>query len=153
MTTDTDDQHAVQARDNYQEVLVPTDGSDAAQRAAERGIEIAAALEAAVHAFSVIEGAAALKRDQLRVDAEGKAKDAVDRVAAEADRTGVDVTSTVRSGVPHEAILEYVEEADIDMIVMGTHGRTGLDHVIIGSIAERIVRNASIPVLTVRPED
>ncbi len=147
------DEFTRQARDRYTDVLVPTDGSDEAQRAAERGVEVAAALEASIHAFSVVESPGALKRDQLRVDAEREAEEAVERVVSEAERAGLDVTSTVKSGVPHESIVEYATTADVDMIVMGTHGRTGLDHVVIGSIAERVVRTATIPVLTVRPEE
>lgn len=151
--TDIDpDEFTMQARDRYTDVLVPTDGSDAAQRAAERGIEIAAALEATVHAFSAVESAGALKRDQLRVDAEREAEEAVERVESEAERVGVDVTTSVESGVPHESIVEYATITDVDMIVMGTHGRTGLDHVVIGSIAERVVRTSPVPVLTIRPE-
>ncbi len=146
------EEYAAQARDRYAAVLVPTDGSDEAQRAAERGVEFAAALDATVHALSVMKGAGALKRDQLRVDAERDAEEAVDHVAAEADRAGVNATRAVEPGVPHEEILQYAREHDIDLIVMGTHGRTGLDHVLIGSVAERVVRTSSTPVLTVRPE-
>ena len=101
----------------------------------------------------MIKGAGALKRDQLRVDVERDAEKAVDHVAAEADRAGVNATRAVEPGVPHEEILQYAREHDIDLIVMGTHGRTGLDHVLIGSVAERVVRTSSTPVLTVRPEE
>ena len=153
MTNDDPEEYAAQARDRYADVLVPTDGSDAAQRAAERGVEIAAALEATVHAFSVVEGTGTIKRDQLRADAEKEAESAIERVEAEAGRREVDVTSAVRSGVSHEAIVEYAVERDVDLIVMGTHGRTGLDHVLIGSVAERVVRSSPVPVLTVRPEE
>lgn len=56
----------------------------------------------------------------------------------------------VVEGNPHEKILEYVSEHDIDMVVMGTHGRTGLDRALMGSVAERVVRRSPVPVLTVR---
>lgn len=153
MTDIDSDEFTMQARDRYTDILVPTDGSDAAWRAAERGVEIAAALEASVHAFSVVESAGALKRDQLRVNAEREAEEAVERVESEAERVGVDVTKTIESGVPHESILEHATTADADIIVMGTHGRTGLDHVVIGSITERVVRASPVPVLTIRPEE
>lgn len=56
-------------------------------------------------------------------------------------------------GNPHEEILEYVSEHDIDMVVMGTHGRTGIDRVVMGSVAERVVRQSPVPVLTVRGKE
>jgi nucleotide-binding universal stress UspA family protein len=61
------------------------------------------------------------------------------------------VTATTH-GPPFIGILRYAKEHDIDMIIMGTHGRTGLAHTMIGSVAERVVRKAPCPVLTVRPE-
>ncbi|MFP8958030.1 universal stress protein [Natrialbaceae archaeon A-CW3] len=153
MTNADPEVFAAQARDQYATVLVPTDGSDQSQQAVERAVEVAAALDATVHALSAIEDPGTLKRDQLRADAERDAKEAVDRVTAEADRAGLEATSTVEPGVPHEKILEYVTDEDVDLIVMGTHGRTGLDHVLIGSVAERVVRTSPVPVLTVRPAE
>ncbi|TYL36489.1 universal stress protein [Natronococcus pandeyae] len=153
MTSEDAEQGNSSARENYQDILVPTDGSNESQQAAERGIEIAAALDATVHALSVVEGSATLKRDQLRVNAEQEAEKSVDQVVDEAERMGVDVVTAVELGIPHETINEYALENDVDMIVMGTHGRTGLDHVLIGSIAERVVRTSPVPVLTVRPSE
>lgn len=61
--------------------------------------------------------------------------------------------TAVEQGVPHEEIIAYADDHDIDMIVMGTQGRTGLDRVLVGSVTERIVRMADIPVVTVRLND
>ncbi len=60
------------------------------------------------------------------------------------------VVTAVRWGSPVEAIVDYAQEQQIDMIVIATHGRTGLSHVLLGSVAERIVREAHCPVLTIR---
>ncbi len=60
------------------------------------------------------------------------------------------VVTAVRWGSPVEAIVDYAQEQQIDMIVIATHGRTGLSHVLLGSVAERIVREANCPVLTIR---
>jgi nucleotide-binding universal stress UspA family protein len=65
----------------------------------------------------------------------------------------VKATSSVRTGKPHQEILLEAEEKEIDLIVIATHGHTGVEHMLFGSTAERIVRNARCPVLTVRPED
>ena len=63
------------------------------------------------------------------------------------------VVTETREGVPHDTILEYAEEADVDVVVMGTHGRSGLDRYLLGSVTERVVRSAEVPVLTVRMEE
>ncbi|WIV67824.1 universal stress protein [Natrialbaceae archaeon AArc-T1-2] len=137
----------------YRDVLVPTDGSDAAYQAVEHGIAIADGLDANVHALSVIPGSGTSKRDQLRANPEKDAETAVKEVLEVADQEGVDATGTVRSGVAQEEILAYAREHDVDMIVMGTHGRTGLDHVLMGSVAEEVVKKSSIPVVTVPPSE
>jgi len=56
----------------------------------------------------------------------------------------------VEWGEPYESVLDYADEHDIDIIVMGTHGRTGLDHHLLGSVTEKVVRTSDVPVLTVR---
>jgi nucleotide-binding universal stress UspA family protein len=66
---------------------------------------------------------------------------------------GVTATIATRSGSPVDEIREYVRDHPIDAIVMGTHGRTGLRHLIIGSVAEQIVRTSPVPVLTIRHPD
>jgi nucleotide-binding universal stress UspA family protein len=63
----------------------------------------------------------------------------------------IKVTPLVRTGVPAEEIRRFAEEEGIDLIVMATHGRTGLKHIVMGSVAEKVVRISSIPVLTVKP--
>lgn len=78
------------------------------------------------------------------------ARRAVDHVEDEATTTGLDVVTSVEYGIPHEVILEYCTDEGIDMVVMGTKGRTGLDRVLVGSVTERVVRMADVPVVTVR---
>jgi nucleotide-binding universal stress UspA family protein len=70
------------------------------------------------------------------------------------DHIGKDVqaTSVVRRGKPHQEILQEAEERKIDLIIVPTHGHTGVEHILFGSTAERIVRNARCPVMTLRPE-
>ncbi len=58
--------------------------------------------------------------------------------------------SLIVPGIPYQEILAVAQDKRVDMIVLGTHGRTGLDHVLFGSTAEKIVRNSSLPVLTIR---
>ncbi|MBA3464481.1 MAG: universal stress protein [Deltaproteobacteria bacterium] len=75
---------------------------------------------------------------------------ALESVVAALVADGIDATSAIRCGVPIEEIRAYVGEQPIDLIVMGTHGRTGLRHALVGSVAERIVRQSPVPVLTIR---
>jgi len=65
---------------------------------------------------------------------------------------GIEVEGVPVTGVPHTEICRYAEENDIDLIVMPTHGRSGLGHILFGSVAEKVVRLAHCPVLTIRPE-
>jgi nucleotide-binding universal stress UspA family protein len=66
-------------------------------------------------------------------------------------KSGVEEVETVlKTGTPAKAILDFVDEAKIDLIVMGTHGRRGLDRVLLGSVTEEVVRLSRVPVMTVR---
>ncbi|MFC6717496.1 universal stress protein [Natrialbaceae archaeon GCM10025810] len=135
----------------YQNVLIPTDGSDETRRAIAHGLAIADRFDATVHALSVVpEGPYGPLDDE---GASEVARRAVEIIEIDADREGVDVTTAVERGVPHEEILSYADEEDVDMIVMGTKGRTGVDRVLVGSVAERVVRLSPVPVVTVRLEE
>jgi nucleotide-binding universal stress UspA family protein len=137
----------------YDEVLIPTDGSESAERAARYGQVLAEAYGASVHVLSVVDErdfdgvVDGDEADAGKTAAERTAQDAVERVAALFDG---DVTTRVTVGIPSEEILAYVSETAIDLVAMGTHGRTGVERFLIGSVAERVVRHASVPVLTVR---
>lgn len=135
----------------YQDVLIPTDGSDGTRRSISHGLTIAGRFDATIHALSVVpEGPLGTLQTDEAIPA---AERAVERVETEATREGVDVVTAVEQGVPHEEILAYADEHGMDMIVMGTQGRTGLDRVLVGSVTERIVRMADVPVVTVRLTD
>ncbi len=143
----------------YDTVLIPTDGSDHSVRAAEHGHFLAQLFDATVHVINVvdIQGAAGMFdaggivqsiNDQLIAEGE-TAIEAVEAVVGERDS----VTTAVVKGEPSETILEYADDHDVDVITMGTHGRTGLNRYIAGSVTERVVRLADVPVLTVRATD
>ncbi|MCU4924550.1 universal stress protein [Halobacteria archaeon AArc-dxtr1] len=135
----------------YEEILVATDGSDVSDLAVEHGLTLADRLGAGVHALSVIPKGphGAMKRDEMRADPETEAREAVTAVEAAAAELDVPVTGETREGVPQEAIIRYAEEAGVDAIVVGTVGRTGIDHVLLGSVAEEVIRDSPVPVLTV----
>lgn len=145
----------------YDHILVPTDGSDAAERAFEEALDLADLCDATVHAMYVIDNNAvawAAGGDDLDYGAdvstlleklEEDGEKLTTEIATKAEDRGIDITRAVVDGTPYRQILQYAEDNGIDCIVMGTYGRRGLDNVF-GSTTERIVRRATVPVLTVR---
>ncbi|MFB6296509.1 MAG: universal stress protein [Halobacteriales archaeon] len=136
----------------YERILVPTDGSPGTSRVLTHALELAERVGATLHGLYVLdarnrglEGGMDALRESLRSEGER----ATERVRARAEDAGVDVTAAIREGVPHEEILAYVEAEGIDAVVMGTHGRSGVDRVLLGSVTERVVRLSPVPVLTV----
>ncbi|WP_348612467.1 universal stress protein [Halobaculum rarum] len=142
----------------YSTILIPTDGSEGADGAIDHAIDIATTYDAALHTLYVVD-------TDIGVDAsitgmfdalEDVGQNAIDEVVSRAETAGVDqIEGAIGQGKPHRVILEYIDEHDVDLVVMGTHGRTGLDRYLIGSVTERVVRLSDTPVLTVpmRPDD
>jgi nucleotide-binding universal stress UspA family protein len=144
--------------DDYERILVPTDGSEHAAAAIDHALSIARTYDASVHTLFVVDiGQIATASDaglapQLIDDLEARGEKATAAIATQVREAGFDAVTEVREGFPAKAVLEYATDHDIDMIVMGTHGRTGLDRVLIGSTAARVLRRAELPVLTVKPD-
>lgn len=136
----------------YENVLVPTDGSDAANRAADHVVEFAAALDATVHVLSVVDDSGlglGLGSSDTESENEAAAREAVETVASAAEDRGVtDVVRHVEHGTPADAILDSIESNEIHAVGMGTTGRRGTDRILLGSVAEETVRSAPVPVLT-----
>ncbi|WP_430506089.1 universal stress protein [Haloparvum sp. PAK95] len=141
----------------YDEILVPTDGSPAADAAIERAVDLADKYDARVHALYVVDGAAYSTLEagsEIVIEAlEAEGEEATERVAEAAADAGVEATTTVTTGTAYRTIQDYVDDNDIDLIVMGTHGRQGLDRYLLGSVTERVVRTSDVPVMTVRQEE
>lgn len=140
----------------YQDILVPTDGSEGSRRAVDHAIDIAATYDAMLHVLFVVD-TRSLPADVdagLIYDAlEGTGREAVDEVTRQAVAADVDVEASLATGSVHRAILDYAAEHDVDLVVMGTHGRTGLDRYLLGSVAEKVVRLSPVPVMTVRTDE
>ncbi|WP_435153937.1 universal stress protein [Haladaptatus sp. DFWS20] len=142
----------------YDRILVPTDGSAETERVVEHAAELAEAHGAELHAVYVINSAtfASLPMetswegisDMLQEEGESALED-VRRVAGRYD---VDLTTHLVEGPPNKEIVRHAEREGFDLIVMGTHGRGGIDRLLLGSVAERVVRASTVPVLTVRVE-
>jgi len=143
-------------------VLVPTDFSrdaDLATAAATRmlGHDIEGASIVLLNAYHLpfeytAYGTIPTSVDYTR-DVEGAAQEKLAEIAAALSERGLAVETKAIEGYPPEVIVDEAERSGADLIAMGTHGRTGLAHLFLGSTAERVVQNARCPVLTVRRRD
>lgn len=137
-------------------ILIPTDGEEATTPAIEHGLRIAEKTDATVHALYVVDippiggESAELSLEPLvsRLKAEGK--EATEDIAIQARDYGLDVRETVERGAPFQAILDYAEAHDIDLIAMGTGERRDIESYFLGSTARKVTRLSRAPVLTVR---
>ena len=165
----------------YRDLCYPTDGSDGADAALEDAQDIARHYDATVHVLSVVntaeeggglgtdpnqEPAAGMVGDpaggsggmvgrrETMDDQRSELEERAGRLAREvAGRfEGVETEPAVSVGEPAEEIVDYSTAADVDLVVMGTHGRTGLDRYLVGSVTEAVVRRSDVPVLTVRAD-
>ena len=140
-------------------ILHPTDFSESSKHAMTYAISFAQEFQAKLVLLHVIEEiSSALYFDmlqappltQLMVNIEKQAKQALDDVLPPELRGKLPAEYILRKGVPFVEILNCASQVKADMIVLGTHGRTGLKHALFGSVAEKVVRKASCPVLSVR---
>jgi universal stress protein A len=139
-------------------ILAPTDFSDYSKKALSDAFELAQTFGATLSLLHVLEPSPYLGEftlptmgEELLGDLERQASAALAQVLPEAQQAKIEVTRAVAIGSPSVKIVETVEAEHVDLIVMATHGRTGLSHLLIGSVAERVVRTAPCPVLTIRP--
>jgi nucleotide-binding universal stress UspA family protein len=141
----------------YTDILVPTDGSPGVDPAVEQALDLADVYGASVHALYVLDTAGLtgeLSATGVVEELETAGREAVDELLERARAANVETgEGAVVRGPPHRKIVEFAADQDVDLIVMGTHGRTGLDRYLLGSVTEKVVRTASCPVLTVRAGD
>ena len=142
---------------NIKTILVPTDFSECSDDAVRYGLELARRFDAHLHLLHVVQDPVTQPWaaegfsvplfevvDQWQKQAEQRLRTSV----PEEDKGRVTVASIIAT--PYAEILDYAAAHNADLIVMGTHGRGGVSHMLLGSIAERVVRRAPCPVLTVR---
>ncbi|MDS0476477.1 universal stress protein [Natrinema sp. 1APR25-10V2] len=139
----------------FDTVVVATDGSDSVKRAVDVALDLADRFDAEIHALSVIDASEVdASPQQLRDELETALETTADAALATVEeRTDRDVTTAVREGHPAVEVCEYAREIDADVIATGTRGRHGENRLLLGSVAERIVRTSPVPVLTVRQLD
>ena len=144
----------------FTHILVPTDFSEPSDAALDYARTLAASFGSAVHLLHVVEapfvtgplGTPVFVAEGLTVHGQlfEEAKGRLEKLVTAADRSRGNVTTDVIVGTSARTILDYALDHGMDLIVMGTHGRGGMAHLLMGSVAEKVVRSAPCPVLTVR---
>lgn len=141
----------------YTDLLVPTDGSDASVTAIDQGIAIAERTGATVHFLYVVDVVTEMSAsgvgtiaDELTKTLNERADQTLDEATARADEAGVTSKRVTLEGIPHDAITEHSAEHEIDLIVMGASGRSGLKEHLLGSTTDRVIRSAGTSVLVAR---
>ena len=134
----------------FERILIPIDFSPHSEAALAYGRELAQRCNSALHLMHITENPFLRATVSDRRSSEEAAAHWLDDRLTEADRRRGSVAIVEQSDEPAAEILRYAKSANIDLIVMGTHGRTGLARLVLGSVAEAVVRAAPCPVLTVR---
>ncbi len=148
----------------YRKIMVPVDGSEMAEWVLPHVESIAGGCGAkevvfvrAIEPFRPIatnEGVSFTQKDldQMQAASVAEAEDYLSRLLTRAKYEGTNVRSAVIQGSPFEALPQYAQKNNIDLIVIATHGRSGISRWVWGSVADRILRSACVPVLMVRPK-
>ena len=141
-------------------ILVATDFSECSESALKYGRAMAQRFGARLHVLHTVEimppdlvgmGGYVSAVPQLQADLDKAAREQLELAVTAEDRRNLSATTVLSTGeTPAQAIADYAAKSHIDLIVIGTHGRRGLSHIVMGSVAEKVVRIAPCPVLTVR---
>ncbi|MFH5802026.1 universal stress protein [Haladaptatus sp. CMAA 1911] len=138
----------------FSALLLPIDGSDTAQNAIPYALELAEQYNAALHTISVVDTdesdldeKRAAMYEEFKIESKQMVEDIVEQAKHRDIRT---TTGSIAEGKPHRAILQYAADQDIDLIVMGTHGRSGFRRALRRSVTEKVIRRAEAPVLAIR---
>ena len=139
----------------FSKILYLTDFSEASEYAGQYAISIAGKYGCRIYVAHVVEPFT--YADDFGIDysaqfreMEATARRLLDNTVASMKRTGADVESILLSGNPSAEIVKFAKEETIDLIVMATHGRSGVEHLLMGSVAEKILRKSPCPVMTVK---
>jgi len=142
----------------YKRILIATDGSDRSRKAATEGVELAKALGAGVIALNVVNevvvASAVRQLGSDKKEVEGKLKNAgqkaIDEIKKMGDAAGIKVESILKIGVPANTVIDVAGAEKADLIIMGSHGESGVSKLLIGSVVQKVLYWATIPVLVVR---
>lgn len=143
----------------FKRILVPTDGSERAKHAAERALKLAAELNSEIHFLYVVDSSvmAGLPDDawweQLSDALREEGESVVGALEDQATEAGVEAKGVVVEGSPGRDIVSYAKENGVDLVIMSTAGRKGLDKFLMGSTTDRVLRSATCPVMVIRESE
>jgi nucleotide-binding universal stress UspA family protein len=137
----------------YNRILIPTDGSEYSKEATDHGLALAKMIGAEVTALFVIDEGSILARNvpnvpNLAVTLEEEGNKAVAYIKVEGEKRRIKVKTRIEMGSAAQVITKATR--DFDLVVMGTHGRSGVSKMVMGSVAEKVIRLAECPVLVVK---
>ena len=147
---------------DYKKIMIATDGSDCSRLATDKGIELARLSGGTVYAVHVISTAYLFPMDgyyfmgmnpyweSIHEALKKQGQQAVDYIKGLGEIKGIKVESILLEGNPSEELIRYADEEKMDIVIMGTLGKTGLDRILIGSVAGTLVRHSKVPVMVVR---
>jgi nucleotide-binding universal stress UspA family protein len=142
-------------------ILLPTDFSNLSLSAANFATSLAKQYKAEIHLMHVIEKTPPMmyihsinpQIESFSSYIEEDAKLGIEKIAERFKKEGVNIITALRKGLDYQEIVDYAEENKIDIIVIATHGRTGILHTLLGSVAEKVIRYSKIPVLVITPTE
>jgi nucleotide-binding universal stress UspA family protein len=143
-------------------IVVPTDFSELSLSAFNYAKDLAETMDAKIHLITVIDNTPPMlsKHDKtvsesvMMESVEQQAKKQMAELAEEInDDNDIDIIQVIRKGVDYEEIVKYSNESHADLIVLATHGRTGVLHTLLGSVAEKVIQYSKRPVLVIHPEE
>lgn len=141
------------------QILVPTDFSDNAQHAVNYAVELAKKCSAKIHLLHTPVVPTYLLMDlsyspgpEAVTRILNEAQDALDEQAQAVAAAGVEHCTAIREGTVHEVIRDYAKEHDVDLVIVGTHGRTGVSKLMYGSVTERVIKTVHTPIIVIPPE-
>ncbi len=146
---------------NIKNIIVPTDFSKLSYSAFEYARDFAERRNAAIHLIYVLEKTPPflavrsldVSEDEIMKSMEKHAKKQLHQTAAILrEDSSVQIKEVLKKGIDYEEIVNYSKEIDADLIVLATHGRTGILHTLLGSVAEKVIRYAKCPVLVITPK-
>ena len=142
--------------DFYRNIVIATDGSENTQNAISHGIEIAKLTGANVFALHVVDTPSMIS-ENWTIDQnlfyemiKGEGEKILSEVKKLGEDSGVEIKGILLEGHPSNEITDFAEKNKMDLIVMGTLGKTGFDKFLLGSVAEKVVRGSKVPVMVVR---
>ena len=133
----------------FDTILLTTDGSDLATAACEQGIELAEKCESTIHVLYAADIPDEASWQQADEEWRKRGYNVVDPIVTRASNRGLEAHASVKSGRPLVEILESAGNEEIELITCGTHGRTGIQRLISGSVASGVIRDSTVPVLSV----